>query len=267
MSNSTRAWGGMLAALCALLTLILIGCGGGGGGSSSTSGITSGSTSGSTSGTTSGTTSGSTSGGQAGTLNYTIQWPTETRAIPGYALSVLISVYKGGTSTLVTQRAINRTNVNSYNQSVSFELSPGTYRIVAEAKPYLDGQGYTVATSVVNATVASGQDTTSTLTFTSLVSKVFIDNLATTLTDGQTISLLAHATDSSNNAILLPPDALVWTVTSGGQNAFITDGNQLHIVQPGVVTIKVTESSSGATATKQLTIQQGSNNEVVIIVS
>jgi hypothetical protein len=180
---------------------------------------------------------------------------------------VVISVYDFGTSNLVDQQVVNRISPLAHNQTVTFNLPPGKYTIVAEAKPNEDGGGDTIASDTVTSTVVNGQSTSTTLTFTSLVAKLIIDDLPDQATVGQTIVVDAHAEDEDNNAILLPNDALDWSITSGGQFANITPDGHLTLLSAGSVTIQVREIDNNITATKSITLVQGSTNGVIVIVN
>ena len=253
--------------LITLLVVILFGCGGssdGGGGIGSASASASASA---TATATGGATTATTGGGGSGTLLYTLQWPISSREIPSYALSVIISVYNFGTTTLVDQKVVNRGGPLAHNTTVNFNLPPGKYTIVAEAKPNNDGGGDTIASDTVTSTVVNGQTTSTTLTFQSLVTKLVIDDLPAQANVGQNITVHAHAEDDQNNAILLPTDALDWSITSGGQFANMSSDGHLTLLSPGSVTIQVREIDNNITATKTITLVQGSTNGVIVIVS
>lgn len=256
MSKAHRPTKGVVVFLIALLVVVLIGCGGGGGGG----------TGGGTSATAGGTsTSGSTG---SGSLLYTIEWPVSSRSIPPYALSVVLTAYDFGTTNIVDQIVLNRSNNKAaYNATVTFHLPPGKYTIVAEAKPDPDGGGDTLASDTVTQTVVNGGSATTTLVFANLIESLFIDDLPTQATVGQSFQINAHAEDSGGNAILLPSEALDWTITSGGQFANITSDGVFTVLGEGSVTIQVREIDTGLTATKSITLVQGTTNEVVIIVS
>src|SRR5438045_7703740 len=119
MFNQMRPWKGVIAVLVAVTVLIVIGCGGGGGGGGSTGLTGTTSTSGATGST---STSGSTGTVGSGTLVYTLQWPAETRAIPSFAPSVVVTVYTAGTTHVVATKTVNRNQVFAYNQNVTFNL-------------------------------------------------------------------------------------------------------------------------------------------------
>ena len=255
MSNANRPWKGAVVLLITLLIAILIGCGGGGGGGNGGT-------------VTGGGTTGTTGNNGSGSVMYTIQWPVESRALPSYTLSIVISVFDFGTTTLVDQETINRSNnSNAYNQTVTITLPPGKYTVVAEAKPQANGGGDTIGTTTVTATIANGQSTSATFQFTDLVAKLFIDDLPAQATVGQTIQVNAHAEDSQGNAILLPPAALRWSITSGQSSAIISPTGLLTLLAAGSVTIQVQEVDLGIKATKSITLVQGSTNGVIIIVS
>ena len=260
MSSAIRPARGVVVLLITLLVAILIGCGGSGGdGGGSGSGVTTATTAGSAT-----STSGNT--GQ-GTLLYTLQWPVSSRAIPSYALSVVISVYELGTTNIVAQATVNRGSGAAHNQTVTFNLPPGQYTVVAEAKPDLDGGGDTVASDTFTSTVVNGQTVSTTIQFDALVDALFIDDLPSQASIGQQIQLHAHAEDSDGNGIFPPSDALDWTITSGGAFADITSDGKLTLLSPGSVTIQVREIDSDITATKSVTLVEGPTNGVIIIVS
>lgn len=256
MSKSSRPWKGVAVSIVIALIVLLIGCGGGGGGGGGTGATATAGVTGATNG----------NAGQ-GTVNYTIQWPVQTRSLPPYALSVVISVFNFGTTDLVDQQTINRDQTGAYNQTVAFTLPTGKYTIVAEARPEVNGGGDTMASDSLTIDVSDGGTQTTTLNFTDLVAKLFIDDLPPSATVGQTIQLSAHAQDSQGNAILLPANALDWSIVSGSDFASITSDGKLTLNSPGSVTIQVREIVTNVTTTKSITLTQGSTNGVIIIVS
>jgi hypothetical protein len=261
MFRANRPFKGAVVFLVALLVVILIGCGGGGGGGGTDSSGTVSAGTTASDGATTGTTVGS------GSVLYTLQWPVQTRAIPPYALSVVISAYDFGTTNIVAQQTVNRNNGAAYNQTVMFKLPPGKYTIIAEAKPNANGGGDTIASDAITTTIVNGQTTSTTLQFTSLVAKLFVDDLPSQAAIGQTFQVHAHAEDSQGGAILLPPAALDWTITAGGTFANITHGGQLTLLNPGSVTIQVRDIDTNVTGTKSITLVQGTTNGVIVIVS
>jgi len=261
MPTANRPWKGVVVLLITLLVVIVIGCGGGGGGGGT--GLTT---------ATGGTTAGGTTGTPGnGTAQFTIQWPSlpsaSFRALPSYTMSVVISVFTFDTNQIVAQQTIDRTQSTAYQQVVPFTLPAGKYNIVVEAKPNAAGGGDTIATDTVTTTVSEGQTASTTLVFTALVTKMFIDDLPATATIGTPFQVHAHAEDQNGNAILLPSDALHWSIISGSSFATITSDGIFTPNAPGPVTIQVEEVDSGLKATKSITLQQGSQNGVVVIVS
>ena len=259
MPTAIRPFKGVVVLLITLLAVILIGCGGGGGGGGTSGGPTTGGG------------SGGGTGGPPGTAQYQIDWPALppiiSRDLPTYTMSVIVTASDFDTNQIIAQKIVNRAQGGSYTEVVSFDLPPGKYTITAQAKPNLNGVGDTVAEDTITTTVVSGQTVSTTLTFTTLAVKLFIDDLPTSATIGTSFVVHAHAEDQDGNAILLPAAALHWSITSGGQFAEITpDGNFLPLA-PGSVTIQVQEVDSGITATKSITLVQGSTNGVVVIVS
>lgn len=262
MPTAIRPFKGAVVLLITLLVVILIGCGGGGGGGGGVTGATA---------TGGGTATGGSTGGPPGTAQYQIDWPAlppvVSRDLPTYTLSVVVTAYAFGTNQIVAKKIVNRAQGTAYTEVVSFDLPPGKYTITAEAKPGLNGGGDTIAEDTTTTTVNSGQTVSTTLNFTALAATLFIDDLPTSAKIGTSFVVHAHAEDENGNAILLPPAALHWSIISGNQFADITtDGNFLPLA-PGSVTIQVQEIDSGITATKSITLVQGSTNGVVIIVS
>jgi len=264
MFNAKRRSNGVIVLLITLFVLIVIGCGGGGGGGggSASGGSASAGATGS-----SATAGGTTAGAQPGTLIYTLQWPVETRGIPPYALSVVVNVYRSGTTALVAHQTLTRSKSTSFDQNVSFSLPAGNYRVVAEAHLNGNGAGDVVASATLNVTVTSGQSSTTVLDLTSTISKLFVDDLSAQGTVGDQIQLSAHAQDTDGNALLLPTGALVWSITDGDDKALVTPDGALTLLAPGSVTVQVRDIDTDITATKTLTLVQGPTNGIIIIVS
>ena len=262
MSNANRPMKGVVVLLISILIAVMIGCGGGGGGGTSSGGGTT-----ATTGATTGATTATTGTNGSGSMSFTLQWPVQTRSIPSYAQSIVISVYTFNTTNIVAQQIVNRSNPAAYNQTITINVPPGKYTVVAEAKPGLNGAGDTIASVTLTITVANGQTTSTTINPTTLITKLFIDNLPSQASVGQTIQLTAHAEDANHNAILLPAAALDWSIISGSQFASITSRGQLTVLGVGTVTVQVREIETDITATKSITFVQGSTNGVVIIVS
>lgn len=266
MSNAKRRMNGVAVLLATLVVILVIGCGGGGGGGGT---LTTGATTATTGATTATTaTTGTTSGN--GNVNFTLQWPAQaptSRAIPSYAASVEITVFAFGSPDIVFEESINRNKTFPYNQPVRINLPVGKYTIHVDAKPLAGGGGDTIATATIQVTVSNGQTVNATFTMNSLVSKIFIDDLPPTASVGNSIQLTGHAEDSVGNAILLPPNALTWSITSGGSFATLTAGGLFNVIAPGSVTIQAQEVDSGIKTSKSISLDSGPANGVIIIVS
>ncbi len=263
MSKGKRHNKGVLVLLVTLVVILVIGCGGGGGGGGGSL-----STTGTTTATTGGTTG--TTGTTSGNVSLTFQWPTEaptSRSIPSYAASIVLTIYTTGTTNVVFAETFDRNQAFPYNQVVTVNLPAGKYTIHLDAKPFAGGHGDTLASAVLPITVTDGENATVGFTITSLVATIFIDDLPAQAAVGDSVQLSAHAEDKSGNAILLPQNALNWSITSGNSFASVTTGGLFKVIAPGTVTLQATEVDSGATTTKQLSLSAGPSNGVIIIVS
>lgn len=261
MSNGKRHMKGVVVLLVTLAVILVIGCGGGGGGTSL-------STTGTTTATTGGTTG--TTGTTSGNVSFTLQWPAQaptSRSIPSYAASIIVTVYATGTTDVVFTETIDRTQAFPYNQVVTLNLPVGKYTVHLDARPFAGGLGDTLASAVLPITVTDGENATLSITINTLVASIFIDDLPAQAAVGDSLQLIAHAQDKNGNAILLPPNAVTWSIISGGAFAHVTTGGLFSVLAPGTVTIQAREVDSGVTTTKQLNLSAGPSNGVIIIVS
>lgn len=190
-----------------------------------------------------------------------ISWPAKTtpastgRYIPNYASSILFDLSPKSTPTKHYTLVVNRPSDKPSSQTVTFAqlLNEGDYVLAASARVGLDGQGATVASAVKNITVKSGMSPVD-LALSSTIASIQILGQPLSATVGVDTQLQSGAFDPDGRTLLIPSDALTWSVVSGGQFATLTSTGLLSPKAAGTVRVKLAETGAGLASEADITI-------------
>lgn len=210
--------GGVLLAP-ALLTLVIMGCGGSSSRPSATTG--------------------------RGGATMTVQWPTATsRFIPVAANSIVVSFLQGSTVVASTNPPIVRPTTTCTLNNIPV----GTYTVQAAAYASTTGTGTVLASVSVTGVVITLNQITPVqgMAMGTTITTVTVTPSPATVAAGKTATLTASATDGSLNAVLVAPSVWQWSSSnkaaatvagSGTDNTATVTG-----VAAGSATITATDS-------------------------
>lgn len=190
-----------------------------------------------------------------------ISWPAKTTAtasgryIPSYASSILFDLSPKSSPTTHYTLIVNRPSDKPSSQTVTFAqlLNEGDYVLAAAARVGQDGQGATVASAVKNITVKSGMSPVD-LALTSTIASIQILGQPLSATVGANVQLQSGAFDPDGRTLLIPSDALTWSVVSGSQFGTVTATGLLTPKAAGTVRVKLSENGAGLSSEADITI-------------
>ncbi len=188
-------------------------------------------------------------------VTVSLDWPARNRDVPTYAQSIKLTLGTLGA------RVVNRPAGDAASQaSVVFDSTPvGAYTLEVQAYTQADAQGVVAATATINVVVdgASANDPVINVSsaLQSVVSAVVIDGMPLAASVGTNKQLTGHAIDRSNNVLLLPGDALSWSLVSGTAGT-VDSGGLFTPTQEGTARVKLTESASGRAAEADVAVTQ-----------
>ena len=197
----------------------------------------------------------------SGRVMVRIAWPEKTtrsasgRYIPSYASSIFFELYPQKDPTTRYNLIVNRPSDKPSSQDVNFTqiLSEGTYVLAASARVGLDGQGATVASAVVTVAVKPGMNPVD-LALSSTIKTIQILGQPLSATIGTNVQLQSGAFDPDGRTLLVPSDALTWSIVSGSQFATLTPAGLLTPKAAGTIRVQLAEAGAGLTTQADITI-------------
>jgi len=233
---STKAFLPRIAALVALavLTVLLTGCGSGSKSDSNTRSVR---------------------------VPIHIDWPAKpaltsnSRYIPSYASSIFFELVLKSSPTTRYNLIVNRPSEKPSSQDVTFSqlLSAGDYVLAASARVGADGQGATVASASVNVAVKPGMSPVD-MTLASTIKTIQILGQPLAATVGTPVNLQSGAFDPDGRTLLLPSDALTWSIVTGSQFGTLTPAGVLTPTAAGTIHVKLSEAGAGVSAEANVTV-------------
>lgn len=228
---STKLFSSRVAALlvCAAL-LLLNGCGSGSNGSST----------------------------RTGQVQVRIAWPEKTttgRYLPTYAASIFFELYPANDPNTRYNLIVNRPSDRPSTQSITFNqiLNEGNYVLAASARVNPDGQGATVASAVVTVAVKAGMNPVD-MTLATTIKTISILGQPLSATVGTPVTLQSGAFDPDGRTLLLPSDALTWSIVSGSQFGTLSSTGLLTPTAAGTMRVKLAEVGAGLSSQADITI-------------
>lgn len=170
----------------------------------------------------------------------TINWPTASRLIPVASQSITVQITNstGFLQSRIIPRPINNVSVVDFTN-----LPTGNLTVKATAFPNNDGTGVALATGAKSVVAASGVHFTLTITMSSTISKLVINELNPVVNPGKTLQLTVAAMDTTNGLVLVPATGYDWTVAPAGIITVNTQGLVTGLAE-GQATVTVTEKES-----------------------
>lgn len=190
-----------------------------------------------------------------------ISWPAKTppassgRYIPSYASSILFELYLKSAPTTRYDLIVNRPSDKPSNQTVNFAqvLNEGDYVLAAAARVGADGQGATVASATVPVAVKQGMKPVD-LALSSTIKTIQILGQPLAVTIGPDVTLQSGAFDPDGRTLLLPSNALTWSIVSGAQFGTLSPTGILSPKAAGILRVRLAEAGAGVTAEADITI-------------
>lgn len=196
-----------------------------------------------------------------GRVSVRIEWPPKTtrdasgRYLPSYASSIFFELYPKNAPTSRYSLIVNRPAEKPSSQTVSFSqvLNEGDYVLAASARVGADGQGASVASAVVPVAVKQGMNPVD-LALTSTIKTIQILGQPLTVQVGPDVALQSGAFDPDGRTLLLPSNALTWSVVSGGQFGSLTPAGVLSPKAAGTIRVKLSEAGAGVSSEADVVI-------------
>jgi len=190
-----------------------------------------------------------------------IDWPAKptitstTRYIPSYASSIFFELVRKDSPTTRYNLIVNRPSEKPSSQDVTFSqlLSAGDYVLAASARVGADGQGATVASASVNVAVKPGMSPVD-MTLASTIKTIQILGQPLAATVGTPVTLQSGAFDPDGRTLLLPSDALTWSIVTGSQFGTLTPAGVLTPTAAGTIRVKLSEAGAGVSAQADVTV-------------
>jgi len=189
---------------------------------------------------------GGVNGPTSGSATFTVDWPTRSRVLPKNAECVEIVL--SGVQGLPAPVVLNRTE-QAGTQPITFPNLPlGTLTYSITAYPLADKGGIPVgeATGIISITGNSPALVTVSAVMRSTISSIAVATAtgASSVNTGETLSLVATASDSQGRVVLTPPGNLTWRSEDESKAKLITDEVVLG-TGAGNVNLIASESDSG----------------------
>ncbi len=190
-------------------------------------------------------------GNRTATVQFNIVWPAAGRATPN-AQSVTVSLTSSSGS--LGQQTAARPAGGQTSSTLTFSSVPaGQLLITAAAFPNADGSGAALGTATATKTVLAGQTVQTTLDLTTEIAHVTVTPTAVAVTVGNGAALVATATDTAGNLVLIAPGNLHWS-SSAPAVVTVNSSGVITGVATGSTTINASEAASGLTATATVNV-------------
>lgn len=222
--NSKRSTIGAIAGLA--LAGILIGCGGSG-----------------------------SAGGSAGTVQATMDW-TATKAV-GSPQSVTFTLTNVGTKEAIKQ-IIDEAPSQAQGSAVFKGLPAGNYTLAAESFDQQNGMGNEVSQVATSLVVTPGNMKTVAMAMVGQIKDIVIPTPPSTPVAGSSVQLTGYAEDSNGKLLMLPPNALQWSLNSNGFGATIQPNGVLVTSAAGTIQVTLGAVGTSQRATVTLNISNPS---------
>ena len=190
-----------------------------------------------------------------------IVWPEKvsrsatSRYLPAYASSIFFELYPKSSPTTRYNLIVNRPSDKPSSQDVTFSqlLSQGDYVLAASARVAQDGQGATVASASVPVAVKPGMNPVD-LSLSSTIKTIQILGQPLSATVGVNVTLQSGAFDPDGRTLLLPSDALTWSIVSGSQFGDLSSAGLLSPKAAGTIRVRLSETGAGLTSEADIAI-------------
>lgn len=187
-----------------------------------------------------------------GRAEFRITWPERSRYLPAYADRITIKLELPGDSVNRYEQTVTRPSVLPATTTVKFEdlLKVGTYNVTGEAF----GTGnQVVARGSTTLRVEADKTATGSMTLATTIDKLAVLDTPLNLVVGANRQLEAKVTDSADTVLLIPTDALRWSITSGTA-ATVSASGMLQAVAVGTAKVRVSETGAAKFAEADITV-------------
>lgn len=189
---------------------------------------------------------------QAGSIQFNINWPSDTRVIPRAARSLVITVTAG--QQILATRIIPRPPAGVNTSSERFDsLSPGVITVTVTAFPNTDGTGVAQAIGTSTVVIIPGVLTQANIDPTSTVDHLELTPANPTTIPGGTVALSVSPKNAQNALVLVSPQSLTWS-SSQPTAATVDTNGVITGVQLGSTTVRVIDTESGQTTTAAVNV-------------
>jgi uncharacterized protein YjdB len=183
-----------------------------------------------------------------GKLRVGVTWAEPSRLVPIASNSIKVQVFDGATE--VASAVIPKPlTIKTFD-----ELPTGNLTVVASAYPETDGSGVAQATGSVPATITAGTITTVNLTMATTITHVDVTPVTSSLSAGQTTTLVATPKDANNNVVLVSPLNIVWSSSNPLVAAVVPATGLVTALLMGDATITATEVESGVSGAADVNV-------------
>ena len=200
------------------------------------------------------------SSGRTAQVSLRIAWPAATRQasgkyLPSYASSIFFELYLKSAPDKRYDLIINRPSDKPSSQTVTFSqvLNEGDYVLAASARVGADGQGATVASAAVPVAVKQGMNPVD-LALATTIKTIQILGQPLSVTVGKPVTLQSGAFDPDGRTLLLPSDALTWSIVSGSDLGTLTPAGLLTPTKAGTMHVRLAEVGANITAEADITL-------------
>jgi eukaryotic-like serine/threonine-protein kinase len=187
-----------------------------------------------------------------GSASVRIEWPFSplSRYLPQYAKSIVADLFPQDDPNTHYRLVANRPDTLPAQQTLTFNNLPAgkTYLLNIFAHIDKDGNGEKVATTSTQVQIQAGQTTRASLTLESTIQKIEISGQPLQLKVGESLTLTGNARDKNNNILLLPTNALTWSIVSGNTLGTLTSEGRLTAQSTGTMRVRLSETAIGLSA-------------------
>lgn len=181
---------------------------------------------------------------RTGAAAVTIQWPDASRLIPQAAASIKIEMVQG--AAVISTQTVDAP-LPGTSQTITFNNLPvGDLMARAAAYPLAAAAGNVLANGSSTLSIQDGQTSTFSITMASTIVKMTVGSggLSTSILAGDTLQLVAQATDASDAIVLTSPGKIAWASSNTGI-ATVDAAGTVSGAGSGSATITATDTESG----------------------
>jgi outer membrane protein assembly factor BamB len=184
-----------------------------------------------------------------------------TRYLPSYANSIVAELTLPSDPNVRHTLLSNRPDTLPASQTMTFNNLPAgtTYHLQCRAYVEREGRGEVVAMASTEVSIQAGQTTRASLVLGSTIQTIEIQGQPLRSVAGACLTLTGRVLDASNNILLLPPNALTWSIVSGATLGSITPTGELRTTSVGTIRVRLAESAARISAEADIQVVHPDN--------